>query len=131
MLFFGTAVYNGSLKLPFLSYGDDYSNIPDRPTTPSGMRAPDSLATSALMKSPLLRRMSLEYESPGRAMTLATRATARRDAESAVAMNEGCVVAAKEGGIAGRPRALSSERQELMYGRASADVVESAYGTGL
>lgn len=83
------------------------------------------------MKSPLLRRMSLEYESPGRAITRAARLTARREAESAVALKEGDVIAAEEGGVAGRPRSLSSERQELVYGRASADVVESAYGTGL
>ena len=127
VLFVGTAVYNGSLKLPFLPYGDDYSAIPDRPATPPGMRTPDSLATSALMKSPLLRRMSLEYESPGGAMTLAARAAARRDAEAAVTLKMGAGVT-REGGVAGRPRALSSERQELVY---SADVVEPEYGTCL
>ncbi|CAM9959370.1 unnamed protein product, partial [Laminaria digitata] len=57
VLFLGTAVYNGSLKLPYLSYDEDYAALEGADATP-GMRAPPSLASSALMKSPLLRRMS-------------------------------------------------------------------------
>lgn len=82
MLFVGTAVYNGSLKLPFLKYGDDYSALHE-PATP-GMRVPPSMATPSLMKSPLLRRMSQEYESPAAALTLAARAAARRAANAAI-----------------------------------------------
>lgn len=99
MLFVGTAVYNGSLKLPFLSYHDSYAALQE-PTTP-GMSVPPSMATPSLMKSPLLRRVSHEYESPAGALTLAARAAARRAA-----------AAAADGG--GRPRASSSERLGLV-----------------
>ncbi|CAN0458320.1 unnamed protein product, partial [Ectocarpus sp. 12 AP-2014] len=54
VLFVGTAVYNGSLKLPFLSYQESYAALHE-PTTP-GMSVPPSMATPSLMKSPLLRR---------------------------------------------------------------------------
>lgn len=71
VLFVGTAVYNGSLKLPYLAYGEDYSALHE-PSTP-GMRVPPSMATPSLMKSPLLRRVSQEYESPAGALTQAVR----------------------------------------------------------
>ncbi|CAB1116147.1 unnamed protein product [Ectocarpus sp. CCAP 1310/34] len=70
------------------------------PSTP-GMSVPPSMATPSLMKSPLLRRVSHEYESPAGALTLAARAAARRAAAAAV-----------DGG--GRPRASSSERMGLV-----------------
>ena len=116
MLFLGTAVYNGSLKLPFLSYGDEYAAVAEDvgASLPTGMRTPDALATSALMRSPLLRRVSHEYESPSGALTLAARAAARREAKDVT-----------EGGVAGRPRALSSESQGL------ARVVSSKAGGNL
>lgn len=105
----GTAVYNGSLKLPFLSYGGEYASLQNEPATP-GMRAPPSLATPSLMKSPLLRRVSQEYESPGGALTLAARAAARRATADAANRELGV------GGSSARPRALSSERQGLKAG---------------
>lgn len=116
VLFLGTAVYNGSLKLPFLSYGDEYAMLQDESSTP-GMRAPPSLATSALMKSPLLRRVSQEYESPAGALTLAARAAARREADKANGDRVG------EGG---RARASSSERQGLVRGQPG----DPEYGSG-
>ncbi|CAM9640823.1 unnamed protein product [Pylaiella littoralis] len=103
VLFVGTAVYNGSLRLPFLEYGAGYSALHE-PSTP-GMRVPPSMATPSLMKSPLLRRMSHEYESPAGALTLAARSAARRAANAAV--NAG-------GGGEGRGRAASTERLGLV-----------------
>lgn len=83
------------------------------------MRAPPSLATPSLMKSPLLRRVSQEYESPAGALTLAARAAARREAE-----------AAAKGGTGGtRPRASSSERQGLVYGNNGGDAEYGYTGT--
>lgn len=117
VLFLGTAVYNGSLKLPFVPYGDDYAMLDDETATP-GMRAPPSLATSALMKSPLLRRMSREYESPAGALTLAARAAARRATEAAAAAADST-----------RQRASSSERQGLVYGKRGAIGGDPEYGS--
>lgn len=46
------------------------------------MRAPDSLSSPALMTSPLLRRLSSEYESPGNSLMHASRAFSRRKSEA-------------------------------------------------
>ena len=120
MLFLGTAVYNGSLKLPFLSCGDEYAAVSEHveASLSAGMRTPDTLATSALMRSPLLRRVSHEYENPSGALTLAARAAARREANAVV-----------EGGAAGRPRALSSESQQLARAVSSKAGADLEYGT--
>ena len=119
VLFLGTAVYNGSLKLPFLSYGDEYAAVAEdvEASLPASMRTPDTLA-SALMRSPLLRRVSHEYESPAGALTLAARSTARREAQ-----------AVAEGGSAGRPRALSSESQGLARVASNTVGGDLEYGT--
>ena len=121
MLFLGTAVYNGSLKLPFLQYGEEYAAFAEDvgAPIPAGTHTPDSLATTALMESPLLRRVLREHESPLSAFMLAARAVARREAN--VMTGEGVVVR--------RPRTLSSERQELIYGNKS--VGEMEYGTAV
>lgn len=118
----GTAVYNGSLKLPGLSYDEDYVALEGADATP-GMRAPPSMASSALMKSPLLRRMSQEYESPAGALTLAARAAARRANDA--------TLAAGASSINNRPRAASStERQGLVPGKGGGVAVEDLeYGT--
>eukprot|EP00752_Nemacystus_decipiens_P007702 g6885.t1 len=117
VLFVGTAVYNGSLKLPFLSYGEDYSALHE-PSTP-GMRVPPSMATPSLMKSPLLRRVSQEYESPAGALTLAARAAARRAANAA---------AGADG--SGRARASSSERLGLVKESGGGDAEYGGTGSG-
>lgn len=121
MLFLGTAVYNGSLKLPFLDYGEEYAAFAEdvEAPIPAGMHKSDFLATTALMKSPPLRRGSREHESPLSAFMLAARAVARREAN----------VMTGEGVIVREPRALSSERQELIYGNRS--VGEMEYGTAV
>jgi hypothetical protein len=120
VLFLGTAVYNGSLKLPFLSYEDEYAAVAEdvEASLSAGMRTPDILATSALMRSPLLRRVSHEYESPSGALTLAVRAAARREAN-----------AVSESGGAGKPRALSSKSQGLARVASSKAGGDLEYGT--
>ncbi|KAG5178524.1 hypothetical protein JKP88DRAFT_269098 [Tribonema minus] len=60
VLFVGTAVYNGSLRVPGLRY-EYYEAIEGTP----GMRAPPKLASPALMRSPLLSKSAVEYSSPG------------------------------------------------------------------
>lgn len=112
-------MYNGSVRLPFLPDGADYTSLQEEPSTP-GMRAPSSLASPALMKSPLLRRVSQEYESPAGVLTLAAKAVARRAAEVATAENAN---------FEGRPRASSSERRGLVGGGGGV-VRDPEYGTG-
>lgn len=119
MLFVGTAVYNGSLKLPFLTYRDEYAALHE-PSTP-GMRAPPSMATPSLMKSPLLRRVSHEYESPAGSLTLAARAAARRAADAALGKEA-------EGG---RARASSSERLGLVKEGGDAEYGGTSSSSGL
>lgn len=122
VLFVGTAVYNGTVRLPFLSYATDYTALNDPPTP--GMRVPASLASPALMKSPLLRRLSCEYESPAGVLTLAARAAAlRRDAEAVSRDVEG----AEGGQVGGRPRASSSERNSLVGGAKGGGGVKYGY----
>lgn len=56
-MFLGTTIYNGSVRLPFLAYEDTANLLPkDGPA--------DVMSSPALMRSPLLRRLSLEYENP-------------------------------------------------------------------
>lgn len=55
VLFVGTAVYNGSLRVPGCSYPPPYSNIDT---------APAVLASPALMRSPLLSKSAMDYSSP-------------------------------------------------------------------
>ncbi|CAM9136661.1 unnamed protein product [Chrysoparadoxa australica] len=61
VLFVGTAVYNGSLRLPGLDYSSQY--MPVGGTTPLGM-TPRSMQSPSLMRSPLLTESTTEYYSP-------------------------------------------------------------------
>ncbi|CAM9637985.1 unnamed protein product [Discosporangium mesarthrocarpum] len=101
VLFLGTAIYNGSLRVPGVPYPAD--TFSDTQGTPS-MRTKPSLASPALMQSPLLRRLSMEHESPGN-INLRARAIAR-------CMDEEATKGATKG-EAWRPRALSEEREVL------------------
>jgi hypothetical protein len=61
VLFLGTAVYNGSVKLPFLEYSSLYESLGGR--TP-GMATPLALASTSMTQSPLLTRAAKDYASP-------------------------------------------------------------------
>eukprot|EP01084_Bolivina_argentea_P021185 39339_1 len=55
ILFIGTAVYNGSIMIPGVDYKEGFIEGPVSP----GMHVPDSLASSYIGHSPLLRQASL------------------------------------------------------------------------